>query len=121
MCSSDLVPRARGGHHHAEHREEYPHRNRICIFHARVANRPPVPLQSASPVPAALPPPLLYADTERSADALYFGKVDAADLVASLSSACVRENADRTIFLQQQDQQYDGHQTVPDHGPAGNG
>ena len=27
----------------------------------------------------ALPPPLLYADTERSADALYFGKVDVPD------------------------------------------
>jgi Xaa-Pro aminopeptidase len=30
-------------------------------------------------VPATLPPPLLYADTERSADALYFGKVDVPD------------------------------------------
>ena len=30
-------------------------------------------------MPAALPPPLLYADTERSADALYFGQVDVPD------------------------------------------
>ena len=38
-----------------------------------------------SPLPSA-PPPLLYADTERSADALYFGRVSVPDPFVALAS-----------------------------------
>ena len=38
-----------------------------------------------SPLPPA-PPPLLYADTERSADALYFGRVSVPDPFVALAA-----------------------------------
>ncbi|MFM8338069.1 MAG: aminopeptidase P family protein, partial [Opitutaceae bacterium] len=60
----------------------------------------------------ALPPPLLYADTERSADALYFGKVDVPDpfvafghggkkyaIVSALEFGRVRRTSDFDVVL----------------------
>jgi Xaa-Pro aminopeptidase len=64
----------------------------------------------------ALPPPLLYADTERSADALYFGKVDVPDpfiafghsgkkyaIVSALEFGRVRRTSDFDVVLPLED------------------
>jgi Xaa-Pro aminopeptidase len=51
----------------------------FAFFTGRVANRRQSRTQLLSIVPGKTPPPLLYADTTRSADALYFGQVDVPD------------------------------------------
>lgn len=52
----------------------------FAFFKVPVGNTRSASLQPLSSVPGKnLPPPLLYADTERSSDALYFGRVNVPD------------------------------------------
>src|SRR5688572_24683869 len=51
----------------------------FAFFNPPVANARPPATQPLSSVPGTNAPPLLYADTNRSPDALYFGRVDVPD------------------------------------------
>ena len=79
----------------------------------------------------ALPPPLLYADTERSADALYFGKVDVPDpfiafghsgkkyaIVSALEFGRVRRTSDFDVVLPLEDFHRRARERWPDRRPG---
>ena len=86
---------------------------RFAFFTECVGNRPRIITQLPSAVASSLTyPPLLYADTERSADALYFGRVDVPDpfiafglrgrkyaVVSSLEFGRVRKESDFDTVL----------------------
>ena len=79
----------------------------------------------------ALPPPLLYADTERSADALYFGRVDVPDpfvafghagkkhaIVSALEFGRVRRTSDFDVVLPLEDFHRRARERWPDRRPG---